>query len=434
MPLRLVLRRLVPLLAAGAALTCAALPASAHDGQDERPGAVQLDLEVLLTPPLLTGETSTGGQQPALAVDSHDNLVATALKDDPQPVTIDQRAPAKVRAGSWRWQSGDDGGSFANVSGRPAQADTLVPGGASVAATTDDRGRGYLLESYAGAGYLTVTRSTEKDDIATEAVHPVGDAGIGGDARLAAHGDGTLFLLAADPLGFHVHRSNDAGASFDHAFGVAFDAARSCDIAVGHARGSRQVAIACVKTDGTVLAWTSHDDLGTLRRDVLAGPSTLERRRPAVAVASDGAMSVLVTTSGAERSSMLLRRTTDRGRTWSRQEIGVEPGLWAGASLAVNRRGRLAVAAYHRASGGGAWHVRLAVFDAGRRPVFVDFASHDPVTPKAWTRPPDVATALATGPDGRFHLLWTSVKVTPPAGGRELSLLRNVWSVRTLST
>jgi hypothetical protein len=161
------------------------------------------------------------------------------------------------------------------------------------------------------------------------------------------------------------------------------------------------------------------------------------RSRPAVAVGNDGTMSVVITTTAGDgRSSMLLRQSRDSGRTWSSQELAVERGQWAGASLAVNKRGRLALAAYHRASTAKGWHVRLAVFSPGRRPVYVDFASHDPVTPATWSTPPDDATAIAAGPDDRFHLLWTSVKVVPPASPvrTDTALLRNVWSVRTLST
>jgi hypothetical protein len=446
---RAALRRLVPLVAAGAALACAMVPASAHEGQDDRPGAAQMDLEVLITPPI-TGETSPGGQQPAIAVDTSGNVVASALKEDPQPLTVDQRAPAKVRAGSWRWQSGDDGQSFTNVSARPGQADSLIPGGTSVAAAADDRGRGYLLESYQGAGVLTVTRSTEKDDVVAEDVHPLPAGAVLASTRLAAHGDGRLFLVAAARTGpGHaavgrtsasvgvtpaLYRSDDAGASLADVEGSVLDGADVCDVAAGHARGSKQVLVACTMTDGTVAAFTSHDDGATLRKTAVTGTGSWGR--PAVAVGDDGSLSVLAaTTADAARSSMLLRRSRDGGRTWTSQELAVERGVWAGAALAVNKRGRLAVAAYHRAAPAVGWHVRLATFDAARRPVYVDFANHDPVTPKGWSSPPDVAPALAAGPDSRFHLLWTSVKVTPPADtGTQTSLLRNVWSVRTLST
>lgn len=444
---RAVLRRLVPLAAVGAALACAGVPASAHDGQDKRPGAAQMDLEVLVTPPV-NGETSPGGQDPAVAVDSNGNVLATALKEDGQPLTVDGRAPSHLRAGSWRWSSGDEGETFLNVSGQPAQADTLVPGGTSVAAAADDRGRGFLLESYQGVGYLTVTRSTEKDDVVAEAIHPLPAGAVLGRSRLAAHGDGRVFLIAAARTGPAavgaggtsasldvapaLYRSDDAGASLADVEGRPLDGATLCDIAAGHGRAARQVAIACLMADGSVAAFLSYDDGATFRRTVVAPASSQSRTRPAVAVGPDGSTAVLVTSTAAGQSSMLLRRTTN-GRSWTSQQVAAEKGAWAGGSLAINNRGRLAVAAYHRASTSVGFHVRLAVFDAGRTPVYVDFASHDPVTPKTWTMPPDEGTAVSAGPDGRFHLLWTSVKVTPPVDAG-VSLLRNVWSVRTLTT
>lgn len=428
------LRRLAP-LSAVAALACAALPAAAHEGQDDRPGAARMDLEVLLTPPV-NGETSTGGQDPALAVDSLGNVLATALKEDPQPATIDQRSPTHVRAASWRWSSGDDGTSYVNVSGRPVQADGLVPGGWGVAAAADDRGRGYLLEAYQGAGHVTVTRSTEKDDVVVEAVHPVAGTGVAGGTRLAAHGDGNVLLLAADPAGHRLVRSDDAGASFQPTSAVTFAGATACDVGAGHGRAVRQVLVACLDGAGAVTAWTSTDDGATFRPVALAGaPTGGARERPALVVGDDGTLSVAVSTTTGASSAVTLHRSTDGGRTWRRQELASERGRWSGVSLATNRRGRLALAAYHRAPD-QAWHVRLATFTPGQRPVYVDFASHDPVTPASWSQAPDAGTSVAAGPDGLFHLLWTSVKVTPPASpvDTHTALIRNVWSVRTLSS
>jgi hypothetical protein len=186
--------------------------------------------------------------------------------------------------------------------------------------------------------------------------------------------------------------------------------------------------------DGSVAAFLSYDDGATVRRSLVARPAAgVSRERPAVAVSPDSTVSVVVTGTGSDgRSSMRLQRSRDRGRSWTSQELAVERGQWAGASLAVNKLGRLCIAAYHRAPSKG-WHVRLATFTPGARPVYVDFASHDPVTPAGWATPPDAATAVAAGPDDRFHLLWTSVKVVSPVQSSN-ALLRNVWSVRTLST
>jgi hypothetical protein len=425
------LHRLVPLVAAGAVLACAALPAAAHDGQDDRPGAAQMDLEVLITPPV-NGETSTGGQAPALAVDRFGNVLATALKEDLQPATLDKRAPTQVRAASWRWSSGDDGETFVNVSGQPLQADNLVPGGSSVAAAADDRGRSYLLDAHAGVGLLTVTSSTEKDDVVVDAVHPVAGLGALHATRLAAHGNGRLVLVTPDPLGYSVLRSTDAGASFART-DLSIGDAQSCEVAAGRGRSASLAVIACVRSDNAVTAFLSYDDFTTFTTHTVLPAAGTSRERPGVAVAADGTVSVLVTATTAGRSSMQLRRSRDRGRTWSSQELAVERGLWSGAALAVNNRGRLAITAYHRATPKAGWHVRLATFSAGARPVYVDFASHDPVTPPGWASPPDVGTAVAAGPDGRFHLLWTSVKVVSPVQSSN-ALLRNVWSVRTLST
>ena len=448
---RAVLRRLVPLVAAGAALACAVHPAAAHVGQDDRPGAVQVDLEVLVTPPV-SGETTPGGQDPAVAVDSHNNVLATALKEDGQVGTVDGRSPTHLRAGSWRWSSGDDGDTFLNVSGQPFQADGLVPGGHSVAAASDDRGRGYLLEAHSGVGVLTVTHSTEQDDVVVEDVVALPASATIGRTYMAAHGDGHVLLLATPrvpnrvgtaPLGggYSLYRSDDAGASLADLQGITLVGSEDCGIGVGHARASKQVVVACTMSDGSVAAFRSYDDGRTLQRStIVKADRTLLREHPSVAVGRDGTASVLVTStvSGGD-STMELLRSPDRSRSWSRQQIATERGRWAGASIAVNNRGRLGVAAYHLSHGkadvaGAGWHVRLAVFSAGRTPLWVDFASHDPVAPADWGSPPDAGTAIADGPDGRFHVLWTAVKVPVPAPIHGSSVLRNIWSVRTLST
>jgi hypothetical protein len=449
---RAVLCRLVPLVAAGAALACAVVPAGAHEGQDDRPGAAQMDLEVLITPPI-NGETSPGGHDPAVAVDGRGNVIATALKEELQPATVDGRSPSHVRAGSWRWSSGDDGLTFVNVAGQPFQADTLAPGGRSVAAAADDRGRGFLLESHDGIGVLTVTRSAEKDDIAVDTVRALPAGAVLGRTRIAAHGDGRLFVLAAprsgptyvstgppQTEGYALYRSDDAGASFSDLVGVNLDRSEQCDVAAGHAPRSKQVLVACSMSDASVAAFSSFDDGRTFRQStVVRSDRSRILDRPSVAVGPDGTASVLVTTTNdgsRERTTLSLLRSKDRGKTWRRQDVAAEPGQWSGASLATNQRGRLAVAAYHRTNQEAGWHVRLATFDAGRRPVYVDFASHDPVTPKGWFNAPTDATALTAGPDSRFHLLWTSIKVVVPSDvvGNDTSLIRNVWSVRTLST
>jgi hypothetical protein len=197
-------------------------------------------------------------------------------------------------------------------------------------------------------------------------------------------------------------------------------------------------------TDASVVAFTSFDDGRTFRKATLIPEDgTILAERPSVAVGPDGSISVVVSSLSQDRKrrTLSLFHSRNRGGIWHRQQVSTEPGMWSGASLAVNKRGRLGLAAYHLAPGradraGAGWHVRLAVFDAGRTPLWVDFASHDPVAPPGWANAPDAGTAITDGPDARFHLLWTAVKIRVPDDviGNNTSLLRNVWSVRTLST
>ncbi len=426
-------RRLLPLVAVGTALACAALPASAHEGQDERPGAASMDLEVLVTPSV-SGETSPGGQEGSVAVDRFGNVIAAALKEQAfRVVGPDGRAATKTRLSSWRWSSGDDGESFQNLSRNPAAFDTLVPGGLSTAAAADDAGHSYLAESFGGALVVTQATATERDDVLADASQVLavgtGTQRVRLDAVGNASTSGRLHVLAA-ALATPGDAAVWSGPSTAMPkVGVTLPGARSCTLAADHRAGARLVYAACTDPTGAVALWTSKDAGTTFSRRVIA-PASAPLDPPSVTVGPDGAAWVLVTTGSTTASRMTVYKIS--GARVSKQEVTSEKGLWRGAVLDVSRTGRLGLAAYHLRPGAkDGWHVRLAVTSPGRAPVWVDFASHDPVSAVA-SGPPDSGPAIAFGPDARLHLLWASTKVTLP--GSDAPVLRNIWSVRTLSS
>jgi hypothetical protein len=150
---------------------------------------------------------------------------------------------------------------------------------------------------------------------------------------------------------------------------------------------------------------------------VAAADATPPDSAPAVAFGPDG------------RTQLMAHHVTARGDAM--KDLASERGTWRGGVLDVSVKGRLGVAAYHLAPGARGWHVRLSVVSPGATPLWVDFASHDPVA-AADATPPDSAPAVAFGPDALLRLTWGSTKVTVP--GSTSALLRNVWSVRTLSS
>lgn len=402
----------------------AAAPAWAHDGQDRRPGAVRVDLEVLLSPPV-NGETSPGGHDASVAVDPFNNVYAGALKE--LPASPDSRATAKARLGSWRWSSGDDGVSFQDLQRTPAGFDVLVPGGISTAVGTDDAGHGFAVEAHGGLALLTQTTATTQDDVVTDTTVPLAvGTGAPHKVRIDATGDATttgrLYLLATsttspgDPAVWSGTTASPAGTS------VTLPGSSLCSLAADHRKGSRTVVAACKRGTATTL-WTSRDAGATFT--ALALPSS-PADAPSASIGPDGTAWVLVTTTAGR---IVVHRVPAKG-TVTTQDLSVGKGTWRGAALDVSKLGRLGLAAYYQVPGTGQWHVLVAITSPGKTPVWVDFASHDPVSLD--TTPPDDAPAVAFGPDNRLHLVWGSTKVT--AGDSPTRVLRNVWSVRTLST
>lgn len=419
-------RRSAGLLSA-ALLICAAVPALAHDGQDPRPGAARVDLEVLLTP-ALNGETSPGGQEGSVAVDSFGNVFAAALKENAtRVVTADGRATTKTRLSSWRWSSGDDGETFQNVGRSPVQFDTYVPGGLSTAVASDDVGNSFFLEAYAGNVAITGVTATEKDAVASTSVTTVAAGVANVRVRADAVGNalttGRLYFIAGGltvPSTPAVH-SRPGSGTLDTLADL--PGATNCTLAADHRKGSRLVFAACSSQLGTADLWTSKDAGATFTRRQLNGGTPLDA--PSVAVAPDGSPWVLVSTG----TQLMSHHITARGDVM--KDLASEKGTWRGGVLDVSKKGRLGLAAYHLAPGGKAWHARLSVVSPGVSPLWVDFASHDPVSAPT-EGPPDSAPAVAFGPDSLLHVVWGSTKVTIP--GSTSALLRNIWSVRTLSS
>jgi hypothetical protein len=72
----------------------------------------------------------------------------------------------------------------------------------------------------------------------------------------------------------------------------------------------------------------------------------------------------------------------------------------------------------------------------GSRPVWYDFADHDPVTPNGAANPPSAATSLDTDPQGRLQMVWASTFLHSPSSAAELDrpLLRNVFAARSVTS
>ena len=398
--------------------TGAAAPAAlAHPAREERPGAPQLDLEVLVPPPL-DDQLTPGATDADVSVDGFGNRFTVALKE--LPASPDTRAPRPARTAAWRWVSIDRGDSWDNVDVLPARADLLLPPASSVAVASD--------------GPLTVLA---EDHGGVVRVQPVVSAGLG---RFAAGTPGavttavsrpvdvvlrgkTVLLLAGHPSGdYAVYRSTDGGSTFS--LGTVLRDVTGCSLAADPRPTAKVVVASCTRGEQVVVDVSTDSGASFTRRPVGRADARTPDRSASVDVAPDGRLVVL--------SGMRMFVSRDAGRRWSGQDLQVERGEYRSSTLAVSPRGRVGVAAYRRTAPGEAWTVVTTIFTPGKRPVLSDFTAHDPVAPVGATAPPSRRTSLDFATDGTMQLVWSSTHLH----SRDLDrpVLRNVWSIRSNST
>ena len=402
----------VALAATAGAGVCAALPAAAHNPRDTPRGAPRMDLEVMVTPEI-EGRITPGGTDPVVSVDGFGNRFVVARKEDAQTVVgVDQRARTATRASAWAWTSADDGLTWENLDVLPRGAEQLLVQGVSrdlasagpLTVVAESRGAAVVVSRVVATGkgrFATATTAVSTTTLPGSVNGDVSVATNGSDAVLAValpSGPTTVARVLADDVAV------TAGTSLPG----------SCDVAADARPGARAVWAAC--SDGALHRST---DGGAVFALVARGASGA---RPQVDVGPDGTPFVL---SGATVSRL-------RGTRLVAQDLALPRGDVRGLSFAVSSRGRVAVGAYTRAAAGQGWHVQVTLFTPGTRPVWYDFANHDPVTPQGASEPPSVATGVDTDPKGRLQLVWASTFLHSAEVDRPL--LRNVFTARSVTT
>jgi hypothetical protein len=396
----------------------AAAPAAvAHPAREERPGAPQLDREVLVPPPL-DDQLTPGATDADVSVDGFGNRFTVALKE--LPASPDTRAPRPARTAAWRWVSVDRGDSWDNVDVLPARADLLLPPASSVAVASDGP-RTVLAEDHGGVVRVQPLVATGLGRFTAGTPGAVA-SGLSRRVDVAMRGT-TVLLLAGHPSGaYAVYRSSDGGSSFS--LGTVLPEVAGCSLAVDRRRASKVVVASCTRGDQVVVDVSTDDGASFTRRAVGRADQRAADPGVSVDVAPDGRLVVL--------SGMRLSVSRDGGRRWSSQDLQVERGEYRSSTLAVSPRGRVGVAAYRRTAPGEAWTVVTTIFTPGSRPVLSDFTAHDPVAPTGASGPPSTRTSLDFGADGRMQLVWSSTYLHSAELDRPL--LRNVWSIRSNST
>lgn len=400
------------LAAVGAVL---AVPAGAHEPRGNPDGSPRMDLEVMVTPEL-SGRLTPGGTDSRISVDGFGNRFAVARKEDVQTaVGVDQRARTATRAAAWSWVSSDEGRTWDNLETVTRGLDGFVPQGSARDVAS---GASVTLVGEALPAVVLVRRvvATSRGRLTPSTPVAVPVTVVAEELSLATDGR-TALLAVVSASTTTTARSSDGGATW--APGPALEG--RCDVSTAPA--ARRVAhAACLVGDRLVLRTSRDAGASWTSRALGSADSRIPETTPSVDTGPDGAPHVL--------SGMTLLR--ERGGRVLSQNLATRPGRYAGASLSVSNRGRLAVGAYRQSAPNEPWTVETALFTPGKRPVWFGFADHDPTTVAGAAAPASVGTSVDTDPQGRLQLTWAATYLHSEELGRPL--LRNVFTIRSNTT
>lgn len=429
------------------ALVCAAaiLPAP-------RAGRAAPQPSLRFGPPVLVSPELSEAWEPSMLIDRFGNVFITARKTTTQLILApDDRSPTRSRSMSWLWVSSDGGRTFGNLPGYPLDAenhDFGYEGDISL----DDAGHLYFADQTYADSTITRWTITGRGAFAIDFHRPFLPTAQPLDDRpwLAAHGNGRVFYIVntgdptLNPLGreggdaygpgrFSIYRSTDGAATFDP-FGHSLRESGGCRPAADHRPGSGLVYVACTNDGGaqqgllevphgrgTLWAYVSEDDGATYARyrvgDYNADAETYDW--PLVAVGPDGGIWVLhVDADKVEQQEdsfriltnrLLLYHSTDRGRTWSRQDVTPRTGRYRWGWLVVSPSGDLALAIQHRPNETSPWRAYAAVFAPGSTPSLVSMDAN-PIASASSAEPPSEIMGLAFAPDQTLAVAWTRVE------------------------
>jgi hypothetical protein len=406
--------------------------------------------------------------EPSLLLDRFGNIFIAARRASTNlAVAIDDRSPTMTRSSSWLWVSSDGGRTFTDLPGYPLDVQNHEWGYEGDFAL-DDAGHLYFVDqTYAD---VTVSRwtVTGKGSYSLDMHRPLLPTAQPVDDRpfLASHGNGKVFYIVntgdatLNPFGrdggdaygagrFSVYRSTDGGATFD-VIGHSLRESGACRPAADPRAGSTFVTIACTNDGGvqspldtphgrgTLWAYVSGDDGGTYVRyrigDYNADAETYDW--PLVAVGPDGDVWVLHIdadktetaedgTVGIVTNTLNLYHSSDRGRTWSRQNITPASGRYRWGTLAVSADGDLGIAVQHRPSATSPWHAYAASFRPGSMPVLTSIDEAHPIDAATAPEPPSELMGLAFAPDRSLIATWTRVEKLSGLKFRRIYLARS---------
>ena len=422
--------------------------------------------------PVKVTPTGAGGYEPGVVADKFGNLYATAHKENAELVlSPDTRSTTATRSMSWAWYSADHGKSWKNLPGPalgPLDADAMNHNfGDEGDMATDDAGGVYFVDTNVTDITFTSWKATGLGKISYTSHLPVVGFGEPLDDRpwVAAHLDGHVFYFGNQgnksqyPLGgqgeaygdgtgpgrYTVYSSYDGGKTWDH-LGITLKDSGWCRPAA--APRSKYVYAMCGNDAGKLYSYVSKDDGKHWSRHEIPDGYTAKggggfESYPTLQVLNDGSLvgSYLdpdCMKGGVPRCShMLLFRSHDHGRTWTRTDVTPAAQrdwqLEYGWMAATPDGKKLGYAVYARPTTKDAWKVYATTFTPGRKPVLTLL---DPVavTQAGFPEAPGDFLMSTFDRQGKLTVTWTraTLQVNAPDGGAtgegQRSLFRDIYS------
>ncbi|HXE90105.1 MAG TPA: hypothetical protein VNK82_03985 [Terriglobales bacterium] len=393
------------------------------------------------------------GYEPTLLVDKYGNAFATAHKENIELViSPDPNSPDGLRSMSWMWLSLDNGQTWGNAPGlTPLSLEDQQPGDEGDLAY-DDAGHVYFVDTYLAD--ITITRWTTNGlgQVFFDFTRPILPSPEADDRPwITAHGNGHVFYFSNDATKaidggrYRVHASYDGGITWDIEGKILPDSGW-CRPAADHRPNSKLVYAACTNDAGLLYSYVSTDDGQNWQRYVMGAYNDGDDTQsyPSIQVAPDGTVWVLYLDSDdvmppanplldsaiPNTNRLFLFRSTDQGKTWTRQEITPVRGRYQYAWLAVSPDGKkLGLAVYFRPDNTFAWSVAGGTWNAGGKFDAKSFVSLDPdhpVSPADRTEAPGDYLGSYFFPDGKLGVVWTRYVLWTDAA----TLTRDIYFIR----
>jgi hypothetical protein len=377
--------------------------------------------------PVKVTPTNGYGYEPTLLVDRYGNAFAAAHKENWQlALAPDPNSPTFTRSMSWVWLSTNQGKTWSDPPGlTPASLEQHEVGDEGDLGY-DDAGHIYFADTYAADITLTRWSTNGLGNVTLDYTRPIIPTPEDDDRPwVVAHGDGHVFYFsnAGNKIlnggRYTSHASYDGGVTWD-SVGVPLPDSGWCRPAADHRPGSKLLYVACTNDDGKLYAYASTDDGRTYQRYDMGTYNNADGTQswPTIQVAPDGTVWVLYVDSNdvgdggiPNTNQLYLFKSTNQGRSWTKEEITPVVGRYQYAWLALTADGKtMGMGVYYRPNADFPWSVAGTTWKPGgtiSARTFVNLDIDHPVSPKERDEAPADYLGSYFFPDGKLGVVWT---------------------------